>query len=139
MIIDLLRGHTDMFILLLSGGLALLGLGFVYLFFRIAHQKILQLEIGKEGLFMKDMPWKNSGLERGDTKNRIIHLYFRKRYRFIPYKDIRHVELIPSKWLGDSIKLHTTRQDCYIPLLLENHRQFLRIQQLIAEKLPAGI
>ena len=139
MLIDLLRGHSDLFILILSGCLLLMGLGFLYLCFRIARQKIVQLEIGKEGLLIKDMPWGQSGLGQRDGKNRIIDLYFRKKYRFIPYKEINHVELIRSKWLGDSIKLHTTRQDCYIPLLLENHGQFQRIQQLIAEKLPTRI
>ncbi|HEY9257638.1 hypothetical protein [Chitinophaga sp.] len=137
MIIDLLSHHADLFILLLSGILVLMGTGFLYLCFRIARQKIVQLEIGKDGLLMKDMPWGKTGWSQGNSKNRIIDLYFRKKYRFIAYKDIRQVALIPSKWLGDSIVLHTTRQDYYIPLLLENHQQFLQIEQLIAEKLSS--
>jgi hypothetical protein len=141
MSIDLLRHHTDIFILILCLVIMLMAFGAIYLFIRIIREKVIQLEIGKDGLIMKDMPWGQYGLGRGSGsgKNRIIDLYFRKKYRFIPYKDILHVELIPSRWLGDSIKLHTTREDCYIPLLLENHRQFLRIQQLITEKLPTRI
>jgi hypothetical protein len=139
MIIDLLGSPTDIFILLLSCFLVLMGIGFGYLSFRVVREKIVQLEIGNDGLIMKDMPWGQADWGQGNSKNRIIDLYFRKKFRFIAYENIRQVELIRSRWLGDSIKLHTTRQPCYIPLLLENHRQFLRIQQLIAEKLPPHI
>lgn len=141
MIIDLLSSHIDIFILILSCVLLSIGVGFFYLFQRLARQKIVQLEIGNEGLLMKDMPWGQTGWGKGNgnSNNQVVDLYFRRKFRFIAYKDIREVELIRSKWLGDSIKLHTTRQECYIPLLLENHQQFLRIQQLIAEKLPSRI
>lgn len=135
MIIDLFGGHPDLFILILSVCLLLLGLGLLFLCILIFRQKIIQLEIGTNGLLFKDMVWGRSGWSRGSNNNPIIDIYFKKKYRFIAYSDIKSVELVPSKLFGDSILLHTTWQECYLPLLLENRQQFTRILQLIEEKL----
>jgi hypothetical protein len=105
---------------ILTSGVFIIGLR---LFLR--RNQVVQLQFEATGLRYLSVDWSP---RKGRT---LFLLVFNQKFTFLPYSEMREVEIRQSLYFGNSIVIRTNSNTVYLPFLGDNNQQMIAMIEQI--------
>ncbi len=87
----------------------------------LRRNQVVQLQFEAAALKYLSVDWR---LKKGRT---LFLLVFNQKFTFLPYTDMRDVEIVESSYFGDSIVIRTNSDTLYLPFFGDNKQQMIAI------------
>jgi hypothetical protein len=111
--------------IMLGLGIIMLGVFVIGLRLFLRRNQVVQLQFETSGLRYLSVDW---GPRKGRT---LFLLVFNQKFTFLPYNEMREVEISESSYFGNSIVIRTTVNTIYLPFFADNKQQMSAIVEQI--------
>jgi hypothetical protein len=111
--------------IMLGLGIIMLGVFVTGLRLFLRRNQVVQLQFEANGLRYLSVDWSP---RKGRT---LFLLIFNQKFTFLPYNEMREVEISQSLYFGDSIVIRTNSNTVYLPFLGDNKQQMIAIIEQI--------
>lgn len=103
--------------IMLGLGIIMLGVFVIGLRLFLRRNEVIQLQFETSGLRYQSVDWTP---RKGRT---MFLLMFNQKFTFLPYSEVREVEISQSSYFGDSIVIRTMGNTIYLPFFADNKQQ----------------